>query len=224
MTNKKPSREQGGLYNLFSRYVKDNGTIIHAKFARDIEALREYGDGLEALWPSDSTSGTPSPFIQFAKKYKFPPSMYMFLLDYVTRNEINPSKLTSGVYVVDEDAEEASGEFDSITNYLGYSADSLTTKYIKLTLAVPVDATNLQIKEAIKDAKDFIKARQTEANGGKVARKRFSVNAERNNWILDQRSKGLSPKQIFHKLPQKWQGTIDTSQDVSDVINHIKDK
>lgn len=221
MANKKPSREQSGLYNLFSRYVKDNGTIIHPEFAEDIQALRAYGDGLEALWPDDGAVDVSSPFIQFVKKYKFPPSMYMFLLDYVTRNEINLSKLSFGVYVVDEDAEEASGEFSPEINYFGYSVDSLTTKYVKLTLAVPVDATNLQIREAIKDAKDFIKLRQTEANGSRVARKRFSINAERNNWILDQYRKGLSPIQILHKLPQKWQGTIDTSQDISDIINHI---
>ena len=220
----KPSREQSGLYNLFTRYVKDDGTIIHDEFAKDIKTLREYGDDLEALWPADGTADTPSPFIQFVKKYEFPPSMHMFLLDYVARNEINHDKLTSGVYVVDEDAGEASGEFDPKINYLGYSADSLTTKYIKLTLAVPVDAINLQIREAIKDAKDFIKSRQIEANGGKVARKRFSVNAERNNWILEQRKKGLSPKQILQKLPQKWQGTIHTNQDISDIINHLKNE
>jgi hypothetical protein len=220
----KPNREQSGLYNLFARYVKEDGTIIHAGFAKDIEALREYGDNLEALWPSDAEVDTPSPFIQFVNKYDFPSSMHMFLLDYVTDNEINPDKLTSGVYVVDEDTEEASGRFSPSINYLGYSVDSLTTKYIRLTLAVPVDATNLQIKEAVKDAKDFIKAKQTKLNGGRVARKRFSINAERNNWLLEQDSKGLSPKQILHKLPQKWQGTIHTSQDISDILNHLKNK
>lgn len=218
----KPSREQSGLYNLFARYVKDDGTIIHPEFAKDIEALRGYEDNLGALWPNDGTVDTPSPFIQFVNKYDFPPSMHMFLLDYVTRNEINLDKLMYGIYVVDEDTQEASGSFNPGVNYLGYSVDSLTAKYVRLTLAVPVDATNLQIRECIRDAKDFIKSKQTEANGGTVARKRFSINAERNNWILDQRSKGLSPKQILHKLPKKWQGTIDTNQDISDIINHIK--
>lgn len=220
----KPNREQSGLYNLFARYVKDDGTIIHPEFAKDIEALREYGDNLEVLWPNDDTVDTPSPFIQFVNKYDFPPSMHMFLLDYVTRNEINFDKLTYGIYVVDEDAQEASGNFNPSVNYLGYSIDSLTTKYVKLTLAVPVDATNLQIRETIKDANDFIKARQTEANGGRVARKRRILNAERNNWLLDQDKKGLSPSQILHKLPQKWQATIYTSQDISDILNHIKAK
>lgn len=220
----KPNREQSGLYNLFVRYVKEDGTIIHPEFAKDIEALREYGDNLEALWPNDGTVDTSSPFIQFVNKYDFPPSMHMFLLDYVTRNEINFDKLTYGIYVVDEDAQEASGNFNPSANYLGYSIDLLTTKYVKLTLAVPVDATNLQIRETIKDANDFIKARQTEANGGRVARKRRILNAERNNWLLDQDKKGLSPSQILHKLPQKWQATIYTSQDISDILNHIKAK
>lgn len=222
MTYKNPSREQEGQCNIFKRYVKDNGTIIHAEFAKDIEALREYGDALEVLQPTDSKDDTPSPFIQFVNKYEFPSSMHIFLLDYIIRNEINPDKLTSGVYVVDEGAEEASGGFRPSINYLGYTVDSLTVKYVKLTLAVPVDATNLQIREAVKDAKDFIKAKQTELNGSRVARKRFSINAERNNWILDQHNKGLSPKQILHTLPKKWQGTIDTNQDISDIINHIK--
>lgn len=220
----KPSREQSGLYNLFTRYVKDDGTIIHAGFAKDIEVLREHGGNLDVLLSSDGEVDTPSPFIQFVNKYDFPSSMHMFLLDYVTRNEINLDKIMYGIYVVDEDTQEASGSFSPNVNYLGYSVDSLTTKFVKLTLAIPADATNLQIRESIKDAKDFIKSKQTEANGGKVARKRFSINAERNNWILDQRSKGLSPKQILHNLPKKWQGTIDTNQDISDIINHIKKK
>src|SRR3989337_1754267 len=106
---KKPSRDQSGLYNLFARYVKDNGTIIHAEFAKDIEVLRVHRDNLEVLWPNDGTVDAPSPFIQFVNKYDFPSSMHMFLLDYVTRNEINLDKLMYGIYVVDEEAQEASG-------------------------------------------------------------------------------------------------------------------
>lgn len=224
MANKKPTREQVGLYNLFNRYVKDDGTIIHSEFSEDIETLRAYGDGLESLWSDDGNPDASSPFIQFVKKYEFPPSMHMFLLDYIARDEINFEKLSYGVYVVDEGMGEASGEFGPTINYMGYVADSLSTKYVNLTLAVPVDATNLQIRETIKDASDFIKARQTEANGGRVARKRPILNAERNNWLLDQHKKGLSPSQILQRLPQKWQATIDTSQDISDILNHIKPK
>lgn len=224
MANKKPTREQIGLYNLFNRYVKDDGTIIHPEFSEDIETLRAYGDGLEALWFDDGNPDASSPFIRFVKKYEFPPSMHMFLLDYIARDEINFEKLSYGVYVVDEGMGEASGKFGSAVNYMGYVADSLGTKYVNLTLAVPVDATNLQIREAIKDANDFIKARQNEVNGGRVVRKRPILNAERNNWLLDQRKKGLSPNQILQRLPQKWQATIDTSQDISDILNHIKPK
>ncbi len=50
----KPSREQSGLYNLFTRYVKDDGTIIHDEFTDDVKTLREYGNDLEALWPASS--------------------------------------------------------------------------------------------------------------------------------------------------------------------------
>lgn len=224
MANKKPTREQVGLYNLFNRYVKDDGTIIHPEFSEDIETLRAYGEGLESLWPDDGNPDASSPFMQFVNKYEFPPSMHMFLLDYIVRGDINLDKLKYGVYLVDDDKREASGEFNPDINYIGFVADSLSTKYVNLTLAVPVDATNLQIREAIKDANDFIKARQNEVNGGRVARKRSILNAERNNWLLDQHKKGLSPSQILQRLPQKWQATIDTSQDISDILNHIKPK
>lgn len=222
MTNKKPSREQSGLYNLFSRYVKDDGAIIHAEFATDVEELRKYENSIESLQPNDSVEGAPSPFLEFAKKYNFPPTMHMFLMNYIDTNEINPDKLFSGVYIVDEDMSEASGRFDPTVNYFGYTADTLSTKYIKLTLAIPVDATNLQIREAIKEAKGFIRSRQTEANDGNIPRKRFSVNAELNNWVMDQYSQGLKPKQILQKVPAKFQSTVHTTQDISDIIKRHK--
>lgn len=224
MTYQKPSREQSGLYNLFSRFVKDDGTIIHAGFAEDIEDLRRHGDSISVIQPIDAAVDDPSPFLQFTQKYMFPPTMHLFLLDFITRNEINPDKLLSGVYIVDEGMREASGRFDPTINYFGYTADSLPTKYVKLTLAVPVDATNLQIRDAIKEAKDFIKSRQMEANGGNIPRKRFRVNAELNNWVLERYSQGLKPKQILLKVPAKFQGTVHTAQDISDIINRHKNK
>jgi hypothetical protein len=224
MVNLKPSREQSGLYNLFSRYVKDDGTIIHAEFAEDIKDLRRHGDSISVIQPLGAAVDDPSPFLQFTQKYRFPPTMHMFLLDFITRYEINPDKLSFGVYIVDEGKGEASGRYDASLNYIGYSGDSIATKYVKLTLAIPVDATNLQIREAIKEAKGFIKSRQTEANGGSVPRKRFSVNAELNNWVLDQYNQGLKPKQILLKLPKKFQSTMHTAQDISDIINRHKNK
>ena len=224
MSMKKPPHDRSGLYNLFSRYVKDDGTIIHTGFANDLVELRKYGDEIGVIQPSDSAIDTPSPFFEFANKYAFPPSMHMFLLDYIVNNEINPEKLMSGVYIVDESNYEASGKHDASINYLGYSADSASVKYLKLTLAFPVDATHLQIREAVKEAKNFIKTRQTKANGGKVSRKRYSGNAELNNWVIEQYDNGLTPKQIVHGLPEKWQSRIHTNQDISDIINRIKNK
>lgn len=224
MLNQKPSREQSGLYNLFSRYVKDDGTIIHAGFAQDIEDLRRNGDSISVIQPIGAVVDDPSPFFQFTQKYAFPPTMHMFLLDFITRNEINPDKLFFGVYIVDEGKSEASGKFDPSINYFGYTTDSLSTNYVKLTLAVPVDATNLQIREAIKEARDFIKSRQTEANGGNIPRKRFSVNAELNNWVLEVYNQGLKPKQILLKVPAKFKGTVHTAQDISDIIKRHKSK
>lgn len=218
----KPTREQSGLLNVFYRYVRENGTIIHAGFAKDVQALRQYGSSEEMLQPTNSTLNDKSPFIEFVQKYNFPPSMHMFLLHYITHDEIVPEKLSFGVYVVDKSSHGASGLYDDDVNYLGYISDSLSTKYLNLTLAIPVDATNLQIREAIKDARQFIKSRQTELNGGKVKRKRYSVNAELNNWIMERHESGLSPKQILQNLPKKWQGTIHTSQDISDILNHLR--
>jgi hypothetical protein len=215
----KPRRDQRGIYNLFSRFVKDDGTIIHAEFAEDIAKLRQYGDGLEFLQPKGSSVDDKSPFFLFINKYKFPPTMHLFLIDYISRNEINPDKISHGVYVVDERTGEASGVYDPVINSLGYVADYLATDYIKLSLAIPTDATNLQIREAIKEAKNFIKSKQVEARGGPIARKRFSVNAELNNWIMVQYKQGLKPRQIFSRLPDKFKGTVLTPQDISNIIS-----
>ena len=150
--------------------------------------------------------------------------MHMFLLHYIEHDEIIPAKISSGVYIVDSELKGASGPYDETVNYLGYVSDSSSRKYLSLTLAIPIDATNLQIRAAIKDANKFIKLRQTQANGEKVKRKRFSLNAELNNWVLEQYMDGQPPKQILKNLPKKWQSTIHTGQDISDIINRLKNK
>lgn len=224
----KPNREQSGLYNLFARYVKDDGTIHDAEFANDVKALRNADDILQSTYENKEEIGDsvnadeiPSPLTQFMWKYELPNSMMDFLYHFIAHEKIDLDKLQSGIYLVDDDVMQASGVYSQEQNFKNYIEDTRYAKYIKITLAVPVEATNVQIKQAIADSKDFIKSRQ-EAIGGSQARKRESPMAERDNMIMNLYSQGLKPREIVGELPEKWNGL--TRYDVSKIIDRTKRK
>ncbi len=224
----KPSREQSGLYNLFARYVKDDGTIHDAEFAKDVNALRKTDNILQSTYENieeveDSVNADemPSPFAQFMYKYQFPSGMNDFMYHFITRRKIDPDKLQSGIYLVDNDSMQASGEYEPEQNFKNYVEDTQYTKYVHITLALPVNATKLQIDEAIAKHQDFIKSRQDKARGAARTRKRYSLNAQRDNEIMRLYAQGLKPRHIADKLPEKWQATL-TSSDISKIISRVK--
>lgn len=224
----KPSREQSGLYNLFTRYVKDDGTIHDAEFAKDVKALRKGDDILQSTYEKieevdDSVNADEvrSPFAQFMYKYQFPSGMNDFVYHFITRKKIDPDRLQSGIYLVDDASMQASGKHDSEQNFKNYVEDAQYTKYVHITLALPVDATKVQIDEAIAKHQDFIKSRQDIARGTTRTRKRYSLNAERDSEIMRLYTQGLKPRYIADKLPEKWQATL-TSSDISKIISRLK--
>lgn len=224
----KPNREQSGLYNLFTRYVKDDGTIHNAEFANDVKALRKTDDiskptyeNIEEIGDSVNADEIPSPLTQFMWKYGLPNSMADFLYHFITHEKIDLDKLQSGIYLVDDDAMQASGTHSQEQNFKNYIEDTQYAKYIQITLAVPVEATNVQIKQTIADSKDFIKSRQV-AIGGSQVRNRENPMAERDNMIMSLYSQGLKPREIVGKLPEKWDGL--TRYDVSKIVDRAKRK
>lgn len=234
MPDKKPSREQSGLYNLFARYVKDDGTIHDVEFAEDVKTLRKSDDILQPTYENVEEAGDsvnadeiPSPFAQFMYKYQFPNGMSDFIQYFITHGKIDPDKLRSGVYLVDDDSMQASGEYESEQNFKNYIEDTRYTKYVHVTLALPVDATRVQIDEAIAKHQDFIKSRQDKARGTARTRKRHSGNAARDNEIMRLYKLDSKPRQIVPLLPSYWQGTRErplTGVDVSKIISRLKNQ
>ena len=223
----KPSREQSGLYNLFARHVKDDGTIHDAEFAKDVKALRKTADmsqstyeNIEEVDDFVNADEIPSPFAQFMHKYQFPSGMNDFVYHFITRRKIDPDKLRSGIYLVDDDSMQASGEYEPEQNFKNYVEDTQYTKYVHVTLALPVDATKVQIDEAITKHQDFIKSRQNKVRGTARTRKRESLNSERDSEIMKLYIQGLKPSQIAFKLSDKWRAL--SAPEISKIISRLK--
>ena len=221
----KPSREQLPFYNRFIRLV-DNET-----FAHDIELLRSSEVNiLESTYENieEFDDGTvnadeiPSPLHQAMMKYNLPLVMEDFIHHYVAHNEVALDRLRNGVYIVDNKAMEASGGDDRELNYHGYVNDSMHNRYIEVTLAIPVHATATQIADTIAQHKQFIKDRQTVANNNTpVGRVRSEYYALRDKEIMKLYDKGLPPREILWKLPDKWRGALNPPA-ISRIIHRRK--
>lgn len=228
MANKKPSSEYGGLYNLFLRYVGDDNEIHDAEFAADVKALRKSTDDIrqpiyenvEIIGDDVNAEETPSPLTQFMSKYGLPRSMDEFLYHYIVHRKVDVDKLQSGVYLVDDEAMQASGRYEPEQNYKNYVGDSQQAKYINLTLAIPLDATNVQITKALKEANNFITSRQTRMRGTNKTRGRYSLMAKRDNRIMELHGQGKKPSEILFLLPEKWQNI--TAPYISKIIYRMK--
>lgn len=228
MPNKKPSSEYTGLYNLFLRYVGDDNKIHDAEFAADIKALRKSTndirqsiyENVEIVDGEVNADEMPSPLSQFMNKYGFPRSMEVFLYHYIAHRTVDVGKLQSGVYLVDDDVMQASGEYEPEQNYKNYAEDLQYAKYINLTLAIPLNATNVQVAKAVKEAKDFIASKQSRVSGVSKTRDRYSLMAKRDNLIMKLHKQGKKPREILFLLPEKWQNTNPTN--ISKIIYRMK--
>lgn len=218
----RPVREQRPFYNRFMRLVD---TRI---FTRDIELLRNSDvDILESTYENVeeledgnvNADEIPSPLHQVMMKYELPLIMEEFFYHFVKHDAIDLTKLRYGVYLVDDRAMEASGDSEDMTqNYHAYLEDSDHNRYIRVTLAVPVNATTTQITNAISQHKQFIKDRQTEANNGTpIPRIRSEFYIERDREILGLYEQGLKPRAIERRLSGKF--GILTAPMISSIVS-----
>ncbi|MBH1980412.1 hypothetical protein I8H89_02735 [Candidatus Saccharibacteria bacterium] len=225
-----PTREQRPFYNHFERLLSDDN------FTRDIELLRN--SDVNILEPTyeniqefeDGDIGAdeiPSPLFQVMEKYSLPLVMEDFMYHYVSHGEVALDKLRNGVYILDHDTMKASGVGgDEVHNYqAGYVNDSVHNKYVEVTLAIPVQATNTQIIDTIKQHKQFIKDRQTLANSGQPIQrvKSFPEKALRNKEIMRMHKEGLEPAEIAEALFDSLDKPLIGS-DVSKIIYKEKQK
>jgi thiamine pyrophosphate-dependent acetolactate synthase large subunit-like protein len=112
--------------------------------------------------------------------------------------EVDLSKLRDGVYLIDEDVLEASGDSqDAHQNFQSYVKDTDYTKYVHVTLAIPASATITQITSSISAHKDFIKSRQSKANDAPLRRVRQRRKAERDNKIMELSKAGNKPNEVI---------------------------
>ena len=225
----KPTREQETLYNLFTKYARDDGTIHDDGFKARVEALRasksdillstyeiieEFDDG------EVNFNETPSLFNQFMHQYKFPSAMTDFIYNYVVNNEVDLTKLRTGIYLLDESKYLASGELEPEQNFMSYLKDQEYTKYINVTLAIPVDATSVQITKALTKYKNFIYERQEFARGSKRTYKRAHLLAERDTMLLNMSMQGMKSKDIARNITGKWKDSL-TAPQISKILSRL---
>ena len=212
----KPSREQLPFYNRFMRLVDDEAFVRDIELLRnsDVDILKSTHENVEVIEVPNgddiiNSDEVPSSLNQVMMKYNLPIVMEDFIYHYVAHNEVALDRLRNGVYIIDHKAMEASGvNDDKVHNYQAwYVNDSMRDKYIEVTLAIPVHATTTQINDTITQHKQFIKDRQTAANDNiPVGRVRSEYYALRDKEIMRLYDKGLPPRKIVFKLPEKWQG------------------
>lgn len=230
-----PIREQQQFINRFRRYVSDDGIIHHSEFSKDIDELRK--SKLDILEPTyenieELTDGSvnadeiPSPLCRFMMKYELPLIMEEFIYHFIKHNEIDITKLRYGVYLIDNSAAEASGDSDNDLgqNYQSYLEDSRYSKYINITLAIPVNATITQVTSTISQHKQFIKNKQTQANNNTpMHRIRSEFYSERDREIVFYREQGMSPRDIVWRLSGGWRGKL-TAPEISRIIYRYKQR
>lgn len=226
----KPISQQLQFANLFAQYVNlDTAKIHHQGFSDDITELRRMDDVTASTYEvhsiiDDTVNATenPSPLSTLMMKYKLPRLMEGFVYHFIKHNEIDFSKLDYGIYLVNDEEMLASGGSDNLHfNYQNYVESTLNTEYIKVTLAIPVNATNTQITKTISGQKDFIKDMQKVANNG-IALKRIRPysTAERDNLII-KLSTNMKPSDVEMELYKSYDIVI-SSVDISNVLYRHK--
>lgn len=221
-----PTRERKRFLSLFERYVNARtNTMFDKEFKEDVLRLRNESNIREPVITIvdelDNFTEEPSPLTRFMLRYGLPVAMEDFIYCFVMKDEIDTSLLKLGIYIVDEDALEATGGYkDSHDNFQKYTEDIAYRKNLELTLSIPLDATNLQIREAIRVSNDFIKQRQKELGGssGKTY-PRFS--AQLHSRILEL-SEEYNSKDVAAKISTEYPNFNPTDSYIRKVISQEK--
>lgn len=206
----KPTREQLPFYNRFLRLLNNSDFINDVEVLRNakVDILKSTYENIEMV--DDDTASAdeiPSPLHQVMMKHNVPLVMEDFIYHYVAHDEMDLDKLRNGVYILDHKTMQASGpSADEMHNYQAwYVNDFRSSKYVEVTMAIPVQATITQITDTITQHKQFIKDRQTVANNNiQVGRVRSEYYALRDKEIMRLYDSGLPPRKIRPKLIKKW--------------------
>lgn len=226
MDKNKPSREQKAFIALFERYVNiKTKTIFDKDFSDDIATLRTQVNiekpVITILDELGNFDEEPSAIVKFMLRYKFPTAMERFIYKFITENEIDASLLELGIYILDDDAIEATGSSEDYQyNFQKYIEDTTYSKNLELTISIPLDATNLQIREAIKSGNEFIKRKQKALGGsGKKTYARYSAQIHRRIYEL---SKAYGSKDVTAKISLEYPYFKPTDSYVRKLISQEK--
>jgi|GEM_PF-2676877 len=221
-----PTKQQKAFIALFERYVNiKTKTIFDREFREDITTLRAQENIEKPLITVvdelDNFDEEPSALTKFMLRYKFPLAMEKFIYKFIIDNNIDTSLLELGIYIVDSEEMEASGDSDNLRyNFQRYVENMGYTTNLELTISIPVDATNLQIREAIKTSNEFIRHRQKALGGsGKKTYSRYS--AQQHKRILEL-SKEYNSKDIAGKIGLEYPYFKPTDAYVRKVISQEK--
>lgn len=140
---------QNRYLRLFSRYVHiETGEIFDRDFRQDVENLRRHGISSDDYRLVIKGEDTDTPFSQFLYKYGFPYAMTNFIRKFVLEDRIEPLLIHSGIFLVSEADESATGYNKLNEGYALYSQiRSIGTSKPELKLVIPSGVKLNEVKE-----------------------------------------------------------------------------
>lgn len=204
---------QNRYLRLFTQYVDMNtGEPFDRDFKADLEELRQLGidtDDYRAVIKGDDRD---TPFSSFLKKYEFPYAMANFIRMFVLEDRINPLLIHSGIFLVSEADESATGYNKHKEGYSLYSRSRLdeTTNEPRseLKLIIPSGVKLNEVKDFLDDNwSTFVQPRMRlyETSGSAPNRRiRSRLNAHIEHRILELKEQNKKSTEIAQQINSEF--------------------
>lgn len=147
---------QNRYLRLFTRYVDMNtGEPFDREFKADLETLRQLGINIDDYRAVIKGNDRDTPFSNFLKKYEFPYAMANFIRMFVLEDRISPLLIHSGIFLVSEADESATGYNKHKEGYSLYSRSRLdeatNEPHSELKLIIPAGVKLNEVKDFLDD-------------------------------------------------------------------------
>lgn len=143
---------QNRYLRLFSQYVDINsGEIFDRGFKADLDELRQLGISADDYRTTIKGTDNDTPFSGFLNKYGFPYTMANFIRLFALQDRINPLLIHSGIFLVSEADESATGYNKHKEGYSLYSHMRANKPDSELKLVIPAGVKLNEVKDFLDD-------------------------------------------------------------------------
>ena len=222
---------QNRYLRLFTRYVDiDSGRVLDEEFNERINRLRLLGiTESEYRATIKDRHKEPSPLAQFLLDYHFPYAMAEFIRTYITECTINPQLIHSGLFLVSEADETASGYNEDKRAYTLYEQTKThggrTESTPELKLVIPSGVKLNEVKAFLDEHwGSFVqgKMRLYEARGSAPNRRiRSRTTAAIESYILELKAQGNTAADIALRVNARYH-TSYTYNNINQIYYRIR--